>query len=167
MRSLLKNGYKAAKRPSGHDISEKFSIDNGAAIPPNLLAIPNTKSDSYYLKYCKDRNIKPHPARYPAQLPEFFIRMLTDKNDMVLDPFAGSCVTGEVCERLERKWLCTDLCVSYLQGALGRFAQHQETSPPEQKQDHVYYRVPRPGILWNGNTGTPLAPDGGQSRQKP
>ena len=36
MKDLLRNGYKAMKRPSGHDISEKFSKDNGAAIPPNL-----------------------------------------------------------------------------------------------------------------------------------
>jgi site-specific DNA-methyltransferase (cytosine-N4-specific) len=71
MRELLEKGYKAKKRPSGHDISEKFSIDNGAAIPPNLIAAPNTESNSQYLRYCKDHNIKPHPARYPAELPEF------------------------------------------------------------------------------------------------
>lgn len=101
MNDLLVNGYKAKKRPSGHDISEKFSINNGAAIPPNLIALPNTESNGEYQKYCKEHGLKQHPARYPSELPEFFIRMLTDKNDLVLDPFAGSCVTGEVCERLE------------------------------------------------------------------
>jgi site-specific DNA-methyltransferase (cytosine-N4-specific) len=39
MRDLLKKGYKPELRPSGHDISDKFNTDNGAAIPPNLLAI--------------------------------------------------------------------------------------------------------------------------------
>jgi len=29
--------------------------------------------------------------------------MRTDPGDLVVDPFAGSCVTGEVCERLERR----------------------------------------------------------------
>jgi hypothetical protein len=38
MEALLANGYKAKKRPSGHDISEKFNINNGATIPPNLNA---------------------------------------------------------------------------------------------------------------------------------
>jgi len=33
MRHLLKNGYRAKLRPSGHDISEKFSIDNGRQSP--------------------------------------------------------------------------------------------------------------------------------------
>lgn len=39
MKELLTKGQKAKKRPSGHYISEKFGIDNGGAIPPNLIAI--------------------------------------------------------------------------------------------------------------------------------
>lgn len=54
MKGLLQNGYTAKLRPSGHDISKKFNIDNGAAIPPNLIAIPNTESNSYYLRYCQE-----------------------------------------------------------------------------------------------------------------
>lgn len=169
MEELLERGYKAKKRPSGHDISEKFSINNGAAIPPNLIAIPNTESNSYYLRYCQEKGIKPHPARYPAELPEYFIRMLTDKGDLVVDPFAGSCVTGEVCERLNRKWVCIELLEEYLKGALGRFerdaaAQGKPVADP--KDDSNYYRVPRPGILWNGTEGDPLPVDGGQTRPK-
>src|SRR5580700_4172952 len=34
MKVLLAKGYKAKLRPSGHDISDNFSIDNGAASPP-------------------------------------------------------------------------------------------------------------------------------------
>jgi len=62
-------GYKATLRPSGHNFCEKFFIDNGAAIPPNLLAIPNTESNSAYLRFCQEKGIKPHPARFPADLP--------------------------------------------------------------------------------------------------
>ncbi len=117
MRGLLKNGYRAKLRPSGHDISEKFSIDNGAAIPPNLIAIPHTESNSYYLRYCKEKGLEPHPARFPAELPEYFVRMLTDPGDLVVDPFGGSCVTGEVCERLDRGWVCSELVEDDLKGA--------------------------------------------------
>ena len=66
MKGLLKNGYRAKLRPSGHDISEKFSRDNGAAIAPNLIAIPNTESNSYYLRYCTEHGIKPHPGSLPG-----------------------------------------------------------------------------------------------------
>lgn len=168
MKGLLKNGYKAMKRPSGHDISEKFSIDNGAAIPPNMLALPNTESNSYYLRYCKENNIKPHPARYPADLPEFFIRMLTDTGDFVIDPFGGSCVTGEVSERLQRRWFCSELEEDYLRGALGRFhrkgAEQDAIFNGIQKND-TWYKIPRPGALWNGVDKEFLPEDGGKKRQ--
>lgn len=164
METLLANGYKAKKRPSGHDISEKFSINNGAAIPPNLLAIPNTESNSAYMRYCQEKGIKAHPARFPSDLPEYFIRMLTDPTDKVIDPFAGSCVTGEVAERLGRRWVCAELVEDYLEGALGRFVERPVLNRPTLKDDEGYYRVPRPGLLWNGPDPVPLAEDGGRKR---
>lgn len=166
MRELLVKGYKAKRRPSGHDISTKFVFDNGAAIPPNLIALPNTESNSAYLRYCQEKGIKPHPARYPAELPEFFIRMLTDPGDYVFDPFAGSCVTGEVAERLKRRWTCCEINEEYLLGALGRF--ERPTAPRESvdlDDDSNYYRLPRPGLLWNGEEAEPLPADGGRERR--
>ena len=168
MQELLAKGYKAKKRPSGHDISDKFNVDNGAAIPPNLIAIPNTESNSFYLRYCEEKGLKPHPARYPAELPEYFIRMLTDSGDLVIDPFAGSCVTGEICERTMRRWICIELLHDYCEAALGRFVRDPRTTTksvvnPEEPSN--YYRLPRPGILWNGESGDLLPEDGGRHRR--
>ena len=165
MHDLLKNGYEAKLRPSGHDISEKFQVDNGGAIPPNLIAIPNTESNSYYLRYCRERNIKPHPARFPAKLPEYFIRMLTDKGDFVLDPFGGSCVTGEVCERLQRQWVCCEVVEEYIEGAKGRFSP--QSASAETSSDAEYYKIYNSSSLWldiNEDESDPIASDGGQSR---
>lgn len=165
MKDLLERGYKAKKRPSGHDISEKFSINNGAAIPPNLIALPNTESNSFYLRYCQEQALPVHPARYPADLPEYFIRMLTDPGDLIIDPFAGSCVTGEVAERLERKWVCVDLVEDYLKGAMGRFKKEivkRMESDPNNSEN--YYRMPRPGVYWNGTHGESLPKNGGKKR---
>ena len=172
MKTLLSNGYKPMLRPSGHDISDKFSINNGAAIPPNLIAIPNTESNSSYLRYCKEIGVKAHPARFPAALPEYFVRMVTDVGDLVLDPFAGSCVTGEVAERLGRKWVCVEVVESYLRGAKGRFAPAAEAPKPRslKKDADGYYRIPHPGLLWNGHAEEdeePLPKDGGRKRAIP
>jgi site-specific DNA-methyltransferase (cytosine-N4-specific) len=164
MKELLVKGYNAKKRPSGHDISGKFNIDNGAAIPPNLIAIPNTESNSAYIRYCQERDIKVHPARYPADLPEYFIRMLTNEGDVVFDPFGGSCVTGEVAERLNRKWVCCELVEEYLEGALGRFMGSPPAERPTPKDESSYYKVPRPGLLWDGQNES-IAADGGQVRK--
>lgn len=46
-----------------------------------------------------------HPAVYPIYLPEFFIKLMTDENDVVLDPFMGSGTTGVACKNLNRKFI--------------------------------------------------------------
>jgi site-specific DNA-methyltransferase (cytosine-N4-specific) len=125
MSKLIENAekfYQPKERPSGHDISLGFAKDNGGAIPPNLLQIPNSESTSHYLKVCKDIGIKAHPARFPAKLPEFFIKMLTDVNDYVLDIFAGSNTTGFVAESLNRRWLAFDEVKEYVAGSVIRFS---------------------------------------------
>ena len=98
----------------------EFAIDNGALTPPKLIGIPNTESNRGYLRYCRKKGIKAHPARFPASLPEYFIRIMTDPGDLFLDPFGGSCVTGEVAERLRCRWICVELVEQYLEGALRR-----------------------------------------------
>lgn len=122
MQQLLKHGYKAKIRPSGHDISDKFQKDNQGAIPPNLLEIPNTESNSAYLRRCKEAGIKPHPARFPQAFAEFFIKFLTDEGDLVLDPFAGSNTTGFVAENLQRQWIAFEINEDYVTGSRYRFS---------------------------------------------
>lgn len=129
MKKLLENGYKAKLRPSGHDISDNFSKDNQGAIPPNMLSLANTDSNSAYLRECRLRGIKPHPARFHQGLPEFFIKFLTDPGDLVLDPFAGSNITGEVSERLKRHWLAFELVEEYLEASKFRFPDLREQLP--------------------------------------
>jgi DNA modification methylase len=120
MKRLLKRGYRAKDRPSGHKITHKFT-EQGGAIPPNLLTLGNNDANGYYLSRCAEEKTKPHPARFPVQLPEFFIGFLTSEGDLVLDPFAGSCTTGEAAERLSRKWIGFERVAEYLDGARFRF----------------------------------------------
>lgn len=92
MKKLLEDPegfYTPKKRPSGHDIGKSFATDNGGAIPSNLLQISNSESNGQYLRGCKAAGIKGHPARFPAKLPEFFIRFLTNPGDLVVDIFGG------------------------------------------------------------------------------
>ena len=128
MKALLKNGYKAKLRPSGYAITEKFSKDNAGSIPPNFLSFGSQESNSYYIRMCNKHNIKVHPARYPLRLPEFFIKFLTDPGDVVLDPYAGSNVTGEAAEKNKRKWLAFELDPEYLNGSKFRFHSEKKRS---------------------------------------
>ena len=161
MQHLLKNGYKAKLRPSGHDISEKFQKDNGGSVPPNLLAIANTESNGRYQDHCRAENIAIHPARFPAQIPEYFIRFLTDPGDLVVDPFAGSCVTGVVAENLGRQWVCCELSEEYLLGGRARFVP---TVQPLPKEREVPYEIASPCSYPPNEDDVPLFEDGGAQR---
>jgi len=124
MKKLLKDPesfYSPKVRPSGHDIGKGFARDNGGAIPSNLLQIPNTDSNGSYLRGCKITGMKGHPARFPAKLPEFFIKFLTDPGDLVVDIFAGSNTTGQVAEANSRNWIAFELDRSYLAASAFRF----------------------------------------------
>ena len=138
MKKLLAdpNGfYKPKKRPSGHDISDKFGRDNGGAIPSNLLQISNTESNSQYVRGCLAVNAKQHPARFPTKLPEFFIRFLTQETDLVVDFFAGSNTTGFVAERERRQWLAFEQSIEYVAASVFRFCQ-ETNSDSELKTIH-------------------------------
>ena len=122
MQKLLDSqNYNAGPRPSQHHIGEtSFLTDNGGAIPSNVLTFSNTYSTDDYRRYCKERDLKLHPARMPPKLAEFFIRFLTEESDLVLDPFAGSNTTGAAAEQLRRRWLSLEPDAEFIAGSRGR-----------------------------------------------
>lgn len=159
MMDLLAYGYTPKLRPSGHDISDKFQCDNGGAIPPNLIALANTESNSSYQHYCKERGLPVHPARFPAGIPAFFIKMLTNPGNLVIDPFAGSCVTGYAAEHLRRRWACYELDESYVEGARIRFEESESAPATRSKPYNIF-----PPNLSISEENVPLVEDGGAKR---
>ncbi|MFZ5558984.1 MAG: DNA-methyltransferase [Pseudomonadota bacterium] len=131
MHRLNQRGVKATVRPSGHNIKNSFDkIHSGGSIPPNvveepiadaLMKVGNNAANDTYTKRCKEAGLKIHPARFPAQLPEFFIKFLTEPYDVVLDPFAGSNTLGAVAERMYRGWIAFDTVAEYLDASRFRF----------------------------------------------
>ena len=151
MKKLLENPtkyYKPKDRPSGHSISDTFSNDNGGAIPSNLLQISNSESNSLYLRQCKLLNIQGHPARFPEKIPEFFIKMLTDENDLVVDIFGGSNTTGFVAEKLNRRWISIEQSIEYVASSILRFIP---SDTPKDNIVNVYQEIINSGYI-NLNT---------------
>ncbi len=128
MKRLLRDGYDPAMRPSQHEIGPHFRRDNGGAIPPNLLEIPNTRSNDDYLRQCRAAGLPIHPARFPPAVPDFFVRFLTEPGQTVLDPFAGSNVTGQVAQGLGRRWIAVEINADYVAGSMLRFPEAVATS---------------------------------------
>ena len=50
-------------------------------------------------------NDKNHSAAFPDKLPEWFIKLFTNKGDLVLDPFVGSGTTAKVAKKLGRHYI--------------------------------------------------------------
>jgi DNA modification methylase len=136
MKKLLKTKkFNAGPRPSGHVVSQTgflknnrgaisasvVDIDDPSKLPTSLLKISNTAWDTRYVDYCRERRIEPHPARMRAELALFFIRFLTKKHDLVVDPFGGSNTTGAAAEALQRRWITIEAEAAYAEGSLGRF----------------------------------------------
>lgn len=135
-RLIQKQTYNMGLRPSGHEVGPNWATNHGGAIPSNVIQpefdeelienfinVANTSSNDPYLKYCRDFEIGRHPARFPRQLPEFFIRFLTDEGDRVLDPFAGSNLTGAIAQDLGRRWTAIELDSDFVAGSIGRFQE--------------------------------------------
>ena len=131
MLRLAKRGVKTAVRPSGHNITSSFDkIESGGSIPSNvledqyaneMLITGNNSANDPYTMRCKESGVKIHPARFPAALPEFFVKLLTEEGDLVVDPFAGSNTAGAVAERFGRRWIALELIEEYLEGSKFRF----------------------------------------------
>jgi DNA modification methylase len=138
-RLLKRQSYNAGKRPSEHTLSEtSFLTDHGGSISqnlfevepihpgdeprlPNAFRIANTRSGDPFSVACRNAGIVPHPARMPEGLVSFYTEFLTEPGDLVLDPFAGSCTTGAVAERLGRRWIGIEAQESYVQQSRLRF----------------------------------------------
>jgi site-specific DNA-methyltransferase (cytosine-N4-specific) len=131
MLRLNRVGVRKTVRPSGHRIKSSFDkISPGGSIPPNvieaeipenILKFGNNTANDIYTKRCKEAGIKIHPARFPSAIPEFFIKMLTEESDIVLDPFAGSNTSGAVAESLQRRWIAIEKNKIYLEASKFRF----------------------------------------------
>ena len=71
------------------------------ALPSNHLHIPQ-KSNQFTLQ-------SKHPAVFPIELPEFFIKAFSNKGDIVLDPFVGSGTTAIACINTNRHYIGFEL----------------------------------------------------------
>jgi len=86
-------------------------IGRKMAYPTNVLHLATE---------CGNKN---HSAAFPPALPEWFIRLFTQKDDIVLDPFVGSGTTAVAARQLERAYIGIDTIQEYCQMAQTQLAQ--------------------------------------------
>lgn len=90
-------------------------------LPHNVLSLSNTSSMDYFSKTCREQKISRHPATMHPGLVAFFIKFLTNEEDLILDPFGGSNTTGYCAEKLNRKWISIEIDKDYGKQSIIRF----------------------------------------------
>lgn len=105
--SRLKNLSETDKTRDNSKVGSGFgkNISNwlyrDKAYPTNVLHLATE---------CNNKN---HSAAFPEELPEWFIKLFTKENDMVLDPFMGSGTTLIVANRMRRNSIGIDIVPEY------------------------------------------------------
>lgn len=111
-RKRLEHNYTRVNEPSGHGRKR-------------VQAGPDMVRPSTLLSFEPEFGPNPthHPARFPIEIPDFFIRLMTQPGQLVVDPFAGTCTTAVAANSLDRRWLMTELDAAYT----GILAERLET----------------------------------------
>lgn len=92
---------KMSKTDSGFGIQLVNWVGKRKVYPTNVIHLPTVSAN---------RN---HCAVYPEALPAWFIRLLTKKGDVVLDPFIGSGTTAIAALKLSRNYAGIDISKKY------------------------------------------------------
>ena len=129
------NVHKNFRRisPAGHAVND-YVCDKyrGGATPFNFIIASVGISNDPFQKLQRKLDIK-HVARFPEKLPEFFIKMLTEPGDIIVDPFIGSGTTAVVAKKLGRKYLGFELNEKYVELANARLSMEFDQVDNTQK----------------------------------
>lgn len=101
-----------------------YSNPTEGAIPRNVFQRGHTCCDTRaYRQQATALELPIHGAMQPTAIADFFIRFLSQPDDLVVDPFGGTIRTGLAAERVGRRWLVTEWILEYLRGAAELFRQ--------------------------------------------
>jgi site-specific DNA-methyltransferase (adenine-specific)/site-specific DNA-methyltransferase (cytosine-N4-specific) len=98
-----------SKTISGFGKNVSHWLERPQAYPTNVLHLATE---------CANKN---HSAAFPEALPEWFIKLFTQHDDVVLDPFMGSGTTNIVAQRMNRQSIGIDICQEYVEKVNQRF----------------------------------------------
>jgi site-specific DNA-methyltransferase (cytosine-N4-specific) len=121
LRAIANPKDHVRKRPSGFTFGPTSFIDNGGSIPHSLISASNSASSSAYHRAERAAGRTSHPATAPEAIVEFGVKLATEENDLVYDPFFGSGVTGCVAQRLGRRFIGNERSRTYIESARLRF----------------------------------------------
>ncbi len=102
-----------AKNGSGFGKNISNWLGKDSVYPNNVLHLSTE---------CNNKN---HSAAFPDALPEWFIKLFTKENDIVLDPFAGSGTTLRVAKNMYRNSIGIEIVHDYVEMIKSQIQQQE------------------------------------------
>ncbi len=96
-------------------------IEREKVYPTNVL---------HFATVCSNVN---HPAAFPKELPTWFIKLFTRKNDVVLDPFLGIGTTALVAKQLQRRFIGIEISPRFYKIAMNNVGLKYKKTKPKLK----------------------------------
>lgn len=127
----LKDNLKR-KNKGTHNVNNESGLNMAIrtcatmARPSNVITLPTNTTNTK------------HPATFPIGLPQFFIKLMTKKDDLVLDPFMGSGTTAIACLEEDRNFLGFDSKEEYVEMAIDRVGEYEEKKKAAIRLADVY-----------------------------
>ncbi len=119
--------------PSGANVKRntmnRAALFRGGVTPYNVLPMPGSSSSAGGGAYG-------HPASTPHPLLNWWIRYITEKDGIVVDPFGGSGTTAIEAEKLKRRWLLVERIEKYCEIAVRRIEKYRSEKSADNKS-HV------------------------------
>lgn len=108
IRYISKNNVHMSRNVSNWLGKKKVNPHNVLVFEEEHFLFPSNVIES--ATECSNRN---HSAPFPLELPSWFIRLFTQENQVVLDPFLGSGTTAAAAILLNRKYIGIELLTEY------------------------------------------------------
>jgi site-specific DNA-methyltransferase (adenine-specific) len=118
MNRVLEEPKESSKSRLNYELTTQGETIDGKRIKSNdKIIIDKVRPDNVFrfstAGVSRDNLIK-HPAPFHKELPLYYINLLTDEGDLVLDPFSGIATTGIACKELDRNYIGYDLNQTYV-----------------------------------------------------
>ena len=98
---------------SGFGVKRANWVDKDLVLPNNVLHMASEAGN------------KSHSAVFPEKLPEFFINLFTQSNDLVYDPFMGSGTTAKVASQMNRNFIGSEISEEYYEVSKKRISHNE------------------------------------------
>ena len=123
----MKSNYKLHKSETGSGFTRKVSNWDGKkeVHPDNVLELPDDTDEinNVLTIATESRNVE-HSAAFPVLLPQWFINLLSKKDDIILDPFMGSGTTAIAAISSDRRYIGIEVLDEYINISNERINKH-------------------------------------------